>query len=137
MRLILSCAVLLSSAAVAQTVQPGMWETTSTTKSANMPDMPAFLAKRLQGHTVTVKHCITPEEAAQGPKQMIAQQKSCSIDHYNMSGGRFDAKLICSGTTVTSAGSYTPVSMSGDSHVSGPNGVDMTAHVESRRTGSC
>ena len=136
MRFVLGLIVLLPAAAFAQ-IQPGMWETSSTTKMAQMPDLPPAIAERLmKGRTVTVRHCVTPEDAAKGPRQLLTEQKSCAIDHYDMKGGRFDAKMTCSGMTITSTGSYTPASMTGDSQVSG-NGVNMSAHVESRRTGSC
>ncbi len=138
-------AAVLAGAAVAQVsaIQPGQWETSVTITSVDMPGAPPEMAKMMIGRTTTVKQCLTPEQAARGPQDMLKGNKSCEFTHYSIAGGRLSSEMVCrqgGGTmTATSSGSFTPTSYTatGKVVVSGGAAMTMTSTTSGRRTGEC
>ena len=131
------------AARAAPGVTPGLWEIAVTINSADMPGAPAAIAKMMVGKTVTVKHCITPEDAARGPQDMLKSDKSCVFTKYSMAGGKLNSEMTCTrgGSTVTavSSGSFTPTSFTatGRSTVSGQMPMTTNATTVGKRIGDC
>ena len=146
MRIII--AVLIAAAptgllAQAVSIQPGQWETTLKIQSMTMEGAPPQVAAMMRGHTTTVRSCLTAADAAKGPQELLKTNKSCSFTRYDMAGGRLSTEMVCrqggSTTTATSTGSYTPTSMTAQSHVVGTGrmAMNMTSTVTGRRIGDC
>lgn len=131
------------AAAQAQTVMPGEWETRSTVTAADMPGMPAGMAAAMKGRTTVVRHCVTPADAAKGPRQAMKTSKDCHFDHFSMIGGRVDSKMVCTSngttTTIISSGRFTPSAydMRGTMTMAGPRRMSMSTAISGRRTGPC
>lgn len=137
-----ACVMTLSAAAQAQ-VQPGQWEASVTVQSIDMPGAPPQVAAMMRGKTTKQNYCITPEQAAKGPQEMIKQNPSCRFTKYTMTGGTISTAMICSqnGGTMTaqSNGSYTPTSfnITSTAVMSGQMSMRMTSVGSGRRLGPC
>ena len=125
-------------------IQPGQWEMISTTKSVEMPNAPPQVARMMEGRSSTLRRCITSEQAAaNGLREMVKANKSCTLSHFTMSGGKYDAEMTCSqsgGTMMASTtGTYTPTTMSSTSRImiKGPTPMTMTNSVVGKRVGAC
>jgi hypothetical protein len=139
--------LLIVPAAVQAQVTPGQWQTTVKVTSMEMPGAPPQVAEMMKksaaGGAHTVSHCVTPQQAAQGPREMIKQNKSCKFNKFSMSGGKFSTEMTClqeGGTmTVRSAGSYGPNSFKATSAMtmSGRMRMASTSEVTGRRLGPC
>lgn len=135
-------ALTLAAAAHAQ-VQPGQWESTVTVQSVDMPGAPPQVAAMMNGKTTRQTYCITPEQAAKGPQEMLKQSPSCRFTKYSMTGGVLSTAMTCSqngGTmTVEANGKYSPTSFSVTSTavMSGKMSMRMTSASNGRRLGPC
>ena len=142
---IIAAAVLAPGAALADTpVTPGQWEIAVTINAMEMPGAPPGIAAMMVGKTTKIKHCITPEEAARGPQDMLKTNKSCNFTRYSMTGGRLESEMVCKqggGTvTATSSGNFTPTGFTATGHsVSSGGGMEMTmtSSTVGRRIGDC
>lgn len=143
---LLPCLVLMLSVPVAAqaaaTITPGMWESTSTVTAIDMPGMPpGALAAMKKPHSI--RHCITPAEAAQGPRELMKRSKTCRFSRFSMVGGILDAQMECDGgggaMTMHTHGSYTPTSFhtTGSMTMAGPRAMKMTVAGSGRLIGSC
>lgn len=143
----LAAATLVSvpSFATATPIQPGEWEVRSQVTAANMPGMPPQAMKAMKKPQI-MRHCITPEQAAKGPRELLDQSKGeCRFTRYNLSGGRIDAAMQCNSRqrgamTATTKGSFTPIAYNTTSTVvmTGPQGkMTMTTAGQGRRIGAC
>lgn len=145
-RAVITAAVLFAGTALAQssTIQPGMWEATITTSGIEMPGAPPQAAAMMGNRPpVTVRRCVTPEQAA-SPQALLAAKKSCRFPRYVLAGGRVDAEMVCEegGGTMhaTSTGSYTPISYDVTTRMasSAPGmTMTMTSHAVGHRVGAC
>ena len=143
--LIASACMAIASAADAQRtgLMPGQWEIVTTIESMEMPGAPPGMANMMKGHPTTIRHCLTPEEAARGPQDIMKAGKACSFTHYSMVGGRLSSQMVCKmggGTmTATSTGSFTPTGFTtrGRSVMTGGHAMTMTASGVGRRIGDC
>ena len=135
-------ALALPAAAFAQ-VTPGKWEIVTTVTSVDMPGAPPFVAAMMKGKPIKVSHCLTPEEAARGPQDMMKSRKECTFTRYSMAGGKLDSVMVCQqggGTmTATSTGSFTPTSFtsSGRTVMTGSQPMTLTATAVGTRVGDC
>lgn len=142
----LATLLIIPVAAQAQ-VKPGQWETTVKVLKMDIPDAPPQVAEMMKrsmgGGARTYSHCITPEQAAQGPREMIKENKSCQVKNFSMAGGHYSAEMSCSqngeATMVKSSGSYSPTSYSATSTmtVSGRMRMTATNQVSGRWIGPC
>ena len=129
--------------AQASGIQPGQWETTVTIDSMEMPGAPAGIAKMMVGKTTRVTHCMTAEEAARGPQEMLKSNKSCTFTRYSMAGGRIDSEMTCKQgaqtTIAVSTGSFTPTSFTAKGRMvsTGQMATTMTMTSVGRRVGDC
>ncbi len=137
-------AVLAAGAAQAGTpIQPGLWEMVSKVETVSIPNAPPAVLQTMRGRPTTMRTCITPEQAAQGPKAIQQTDKSCTVGRYDMSGGRYLAEVVCkrpTGTmTARSVGAYTPTSFTAKSRMSGTGRMTMamTTTVSGKRVGPC
>lgn len=135
--------VTAPAAALAQGVTPGQWEIAVTINSVDMPGQPDFIAKMMTGKTTKVKHCVTPEEAARGPQDMLKSSKACSFTRYSMVGGKLNSEMVCkqggSVTTSVSSGSFTPTGFTatGRSVSTGQMPMTMQSSSTGRLLGPC
>ncbi len=135
-------ALLLPAAAFAQ-VQPGQWEIVTTVSAVDMPGAPPFVANMMKGKPIKISHCLTPQDAAKGPQELMKTNKECRFTRYSMAGGKLDSVMVCNqngGTmTATSSGTMTPTGFttSGRTVMTGPQAMTMTATSVGRRTGEC
>lgn len=132
----------MAGAASAQ-VQPGMWESTTTIHSIDMPGAPPQVAQMMRGKATKQRYCVTPEQAAKGPQELLKQNPSCRFTKYSMQGGTVSTEMTCNqnGGTMTARGSgtYTPTSfnVSSSAVMTGQMGMRMTSTSTGRRTGPC
>lgn len=142
MRPILLAALLVPASALAQ-VTPGQWTTTVTIDTVEMPGAPPGIANMMRGHKVSMKHCMTAEEAARGPQEMLKSDKSCHFTRYAMAGGKLSSEMTCTRggmtTTATTTGTFTSTSFAakGRTVTTGSQPMTMTSSVVGTRVGDC
>lgn len=130
-------------AAVHAQVQPGQWESTVTVQSIDMPGAPPQMAAMMKGKTTRQSYCITPEQAAKGPQEMLKQNPSCRFTKYSMAGGVISTAMTCSqnGGTMTAQanGKYnsTSFNVTSTAVMSGRMSMRMTSASSGRRLGPC
>ena len=134
-------------------IRPGQWETKVVVEDVDIPGMPAATKAQMksmfaQRQNVTVKHCVTPEEAKRPDGKMFTGQdtNNCRYDHFTMRDGKIDAAMRCEGEqpgamTMAMTGTYTPESSSTRSEMKISSGAQGTmtikARSETRRIGEC
>ena len=125
-------------------VQPGQWETKVTINTVDMPGAPPTVANMMRGKTTTIRHCMTAEEAAKGPQEMMKNNKACTFTRYSMTGGKLSSEMVCkqgnSTTTATTAGTFTPTSFNATGKTVTTGGsmpVTMTSTTSGQRVGAC
>lgn len=136
--------LLLVAAGPGMSVKPGKWETTVTILDMNMPGVPAGIAQMMRSHPITATSCVTPEQAADGPRSVLQNSKGkCHYASFNVTGGRFDSVLECvagSGTmTTTSSGSFTATSLdaTGNAVMTGSRPMTTKSHAVAHYVGPC
>jgi len=102
----IAVAALAVLPAVAQTShgKAGLWEVTSTMSMPNMPQMSPAQTAQMQamgmhmptGHTTTLQHCVTPEQAA-SPIPLNSHNKDCALSNVKMDGRTYSGDVTCSG----------------------------------------
>lgn len=141
--LLIAAFVLASASAASAQITPGQWEIASTIDAIEGAAIPPAVAKMMTGKTITVKTCVTPEQAKQGPQDMLKGDKTCSVAKYTMSGGRYNSEVICrqGGMTIvtTGSGQFTPTSFSGRGRAVMTGGANMVQSqtVAGKRIGDC
>jgi len=100
---------LVAAPALAGHGKAGLWDVTVTTNAggAAMPDMSklspeaqAMMRARgmtMNGHTITVQHCMTQSEVDANNPPAMRNQKECKIANSRISGNAFSADMTCSG----------------------------------------
>lgn len=138
--------ILLAAAtsATAQQIQPGQWETVTTVKSVEMPGAPPQVAKMMNGKTTRISHCVTPEDAAKRPEQLVKQDRSCKMVNFSMRAGKLASEMRCvrDGQTMTikTNGTFTPTAYTAASSAqSSGDGMNMkiASTASARRIGPC
>ena len=142
----LAAAMSVAGAAYAQRMAmlPGQWEIVSTTTAVEMPNAPPAAANMMRGRTMTIKHCITPQQIAEGPQAAMKNNKSCTINYHAGAAGRFTSEMVCKqdsgGTaTATSSGVMGPTSFSSSSKMAftGAQPMTVSSTATGRRVGDC
>lgn len=130
---------VLLAAGGATPILPGKWVTTTTVLAASMPGAPPQVTAMMKGRPTTVTSCITPADAANGPRTLAEKSNGrCSYTQFSMAAGRLNTAMSCKGgMTARSAGSYTPTSLSLDGTMTGAGGMIVKMHTEGRRVGAC
>lgn len=132
----------LASAANAESpVTPGKWQTVTTVESMSMPGMPPELAKSMAGKPMGATYCITPEQAAAGPRDVIGKSNgACRYRSFAAAAGRITAVMECKAgkagpQTIAIAGSYSPTGYDIRSKMSGA--MQSTSRTVGKRLGPC
>ena len=129
-------------------VQPGRWESTTQIVEIEAPGLPPQAAQMMKGRSMKFNYCVTPEDAADGPKKMLEQsQKSngeCKMLKYEISGNRMDAEMQCSskdmGTSrITMLGEFSETAYNVDMSMSSNGGPfqRMVSSIKAKRLGAC
>lgn len=134
---------LASAASAADSpVTPGKWQTTTTVESMTIPNMPPEMAKRMMAKPMSATICITPQDAAAGPRDVIAKSNgTCRYRSYDAAAGRITAVLECrSGAptpqTIAISGSYGPTAYDIRSKMTG-GAVQSVSRTQGKRLGPC
>jgi hypothetical protein len=130
-------------------VRPGKWLSTVTIQDMTVPGMPPEFAAKMKEQIAKarqVETCLTAEQAKRPKGDFFAADKSCTYDHFEMSGGKIDASMRCvhqgMSQAMTMQGSYTPdeyqMTMSTRMEGTGPqSGTTMKMQVAAKRVGDC
>lgn len=80
-------------------LQPGQWEMTQQTVNVSVPGMPAGAADMIKTGPVTVKTCITEEQAQKpGPDLFSGQaDPNCKQEGFSAAGGKVSGTMTCTG----------------------------------------
>ena len=154
--LLLLAGLALMPARAADTVRPGRWEYTVTTRMANLPQLPpgvklppnVHLHIGRGGMTVTHTSCVRssdPTAALARPHGPGARKSRCSVDRLQRRGGTVSWATTCTMPegTLHSEGTahYTGERMEADftSRTTRPGAppIDASSHVEGRYLGPC
>lgn len=129
--------------AAALGLQPGRWETKMEVIDRKISGAPAGM-NLPKPEPITMTTCMTPEQAAKGPGDLLKQAKAdCTMNSSTYAGGKIAVAMTCKLPTGTMAiktdGTYTPTSMVSDSEVSMTGRMSMTqkTHSEAHRVGEC
>jgi hypothetical protein len=132
-------------------VRPGKWESQVRVTAFDMPGAPPEMANAIRAMHDRAKvttNCLTPEETRRPKEDFFASAgKNCRYHHFDMSGGKIDAMMICEGQgmaqTMTMVGTYSPddyrmeMSVKADAP-GGPQGqMTMKMQVDARHVGEC
>lgn len=95
-------------------VRPGLWEMRSAIVSVSQDGLPLEIAERMKGPRRTVRHCITPEQAARTDANFLAARRSgrCRDEAFEMRSGRIAGTTVCrdetgAETRLRTTGRYT------------------------------
>jgi hypothetical protein len=143
MRAIMLLILGLATAAKAESpVTPGKWQTTTMVESMSMPGMPPEMAKRMMGKPMNATICITPKEAAAGPRDVIGKSNgACRYRSFAAAAGRINAVMECKTGAPTPqliavSGTYSPVAYDIRSKMSG-GAMQSVSRTMGKRIGPC
>jgi hypothetical protein len=136
-------------------LQPGEYESTMKVLEFAMPGMPAGQSDRMKavmGGEMEKPHryCFTPEQAAEGPKQLVERMQSgdCKMSDFKSSADSVSGTMQCSfngrgSSTTHFTGTYradgSTMTMESDQQMPGMagKGMHMKMQVDTRRVGEC
>jgi len=139
---------LLAAPASAQTMQPGLWEMTSTSTGMSMPGMedmpPEAMAAMGGGQSTSFRHCLSAEDAAGGPGRASAASKGqCKVINQRTSGASFETTLACDDGAggpiqIHTKGTSSPARFDATSEITmASEGMTMTSKVSGKFLGPC
>lgn len=132
-------------------VRPGKWQSRVQIEEFKLPGAPPgaeSAMRNMRERAQVYESCLT-EEHARRPKEdfFAGDNKNCRYHHFNMSDGKIDAMMNCSGEgmaqTMTMKGTYSPeayqmqMSMEAQAGSGPPGGMTMTMRVDAKRIGEC
>ena len=143
-RIMFAAPLLLLPAASTLPIQPGKWQTTVTIVDVQMPGAPPAIAAAMRGRPQVVTACVSPEQAAAGPRTVMQASKGkCHYASFDASGGRLHSVMQCTmgngQMTVTSDGTYsaTGIELSGATTMTGKMAMTMKTRTSGKRLGGC
>lgn len=93
-------AAVAAATPAAPQVRPGQWQQQVRTTELDAPGLPPQ-ALQMMPKSFSNSYCLTPEEAARGPREMLesAQRKDggCTYTNFSMEGGKLTADMQCKG----------------------------------------
>lgn len=111
-------------------LQPGQWEMTTTLNAANIPG-----ARMVHNRSRTVRHCLTPQAAADGGRSLIVSS-GCTVKRFSFANGKIDAAMSCGpagqAMVTETTGRYTPTAVHTISHSHSRGPVNMTVEIQAR-----
>ena len=154
-KLLVATACLALPLAVSAGIKPGQWEITSQMPLPVMPQIPAEQLEQMRqmgislpaagkGGNITVKGCVSPQDAAGDyPPLDENVQRNCKVQNVKRNGPRTTLKVICDGD-VKGTGDVEIVSTSPERytsrfHIVGTAAgfpVDMSSTAEGRWLGA-
>lgn len=144
-----------ASGGAAVTMQAGQYETRVQVTKFEVPGLPEAQAQAMrqamsQAAGQTVRHCLTPEQAARGPAAMAEQAAAggqCTVDRYDVNGAEISGHITCNTPqgrlvqTMTGTVSGTGSEMKVEQEISAssfPQGkAEVELQISSNRTGEC
>lgn len=133
----------LIPSASALVIQPGKWETRREVLEVTMSGLPAGISAPKPA-TQTATSCLSPEDAAKGPEEMLKSANSaCQTAKSVFADGKIELEMTCSlpsGTIhVSSHGVYSATQILTDTVVtrSGKVSGSEKSHTIARRVGNC
>lgn len=134
---------LASTASAAESpVTPGKWQTTTTIETMAMPGMPPEISKRMMGRPMTVTACITPKDAAAGPRDVIGKSNgACRYRNFAAAAGRISGVMECktgapTPQVIAISGTFSPTGYDIRSKMSG-GAMQSTSRTVGKRLGPC
>jgi Protein of unknown function (DUF3617) len=137
-------------------LSPGQWDSVIKIDSVDMPYLGGpnsvasqAVAKRMIGQEQKSSQCITPDQAAKPPAEMLAgggAGANCRFDTFDMKGGTLSMQLQCGKTgdpgamVMTSSGPFSGDSYALDTQMvmDSPAGkMKITATNSAKRVGPC
>lgn len=138
------------SGVMADTIEPGLWQSKTTIKEMNIPGMPPQMAAKMkqsmaEGQVHSGSHCVTEADVKKPKENFFGADKDCKFQHFAMGGGKMDIAMVCnregSTQTMNMSGTYTSTTYSLDMamNASGGDGqgMSMKGHVDAQRVGQC
>lgn len=124
-------------------LQPGKWEIRTQVSDLKMANMPAGMPANPPAQTNTI--CITPEQAAKGPEEMLKQSGAdCTVASNSFAGGRMESDVSCklpgdTQMTGKTTGTFTPTSFTTDQQMemTGRTAMSQKVRIEGKRIGEC
>jgi hypothetical protein len=106
-----------------------------------MPGMPPEMAKRMMGKPMSATICITPKEAAAGPRDVIGKSNgACRYRSFAATAGRINAVMECKTgpppQLIAVSGTYSPAAYDIRSKMSG-GAVQSVSRTMGKRLGPC
>ena len=136
-----------SQASAEVRMQPGQWEITQQTVNVTAPGMPAGAADMLKTPPVTVKTCISEEQASKPGADLFTgkQDPNCSHEGFKAGGGKVSGTITCKGGNTGNAsmameGEFGPTEFNVEMKTTTEaQGAQMTMEMRSsgRRIGEC
>lgn len=129
-------------------MKPGQWETRFTLDDIDFTNMPkgAPTSTQMKEQMKTamsrpaIKHCVTPEQAANPSADMLSGQKdqNCTYKGFDMTGGTIKGQVSCDkngqAMTATMTGNYAPDSYDVTMDMTTKGGTDGMAMTMKART---
>lgn len=132
-------------------LEPGEWETIVESVSVEAPNMPQqardMMAKAMGGSKMSVRHCVTPEEANRPSGDLFSGRKdgNCTSKDFSVSGGRVQGTITCNdpqagAVNLVMDGRFDPrsytVSQTMKTDAAGQT-MTIKSRVSGRRVGEC
>lgn len=136
-------------------LEPGEYETAVTLLDFTMAGLPADQVETMKAAMSEQvqkprRSCLTPEEAAEGPKQLVSRMRDgdCRISDFASSANTVSGTMHCSfngrgSSTTRFSGTYrsdgSSMTMESDQQLPGMpgDGMHMQMQADSRRLGDC
>jgi hypothetical protein len=132
-------------------VRAGKWESRVRIEEFSMPGAPPEMTaslRKMHEKAEVATSCLTEEDAKRPKEDFFAGTgKNCRYDHFNMGGGKIDARMNCSaqgmGQVMTMQGTYEPneyqvrMSMKANAGGAPADGMTMRMRVDAKRVGNC
>ncbi len=124
-------------------LEPGKWEVKTQVSDLKMANMPKGVSSTPPAQTNSI--CLTAEQAAKGPAELLKQaQSDCTVESATFEGGKVESELTCKmpgDMTMHSKtkGSFTATSFTTDQEMemTGAHPMSQKVHTEGRRIGAC
>lgn len=138
------------SGVMAETIEPGLWQSKTTISEMNIPGLPPQMAGKMkqsmaEGRMRPSRHCVTEADVKKPKEDFFGADKDCKFQRFTMGNGKMDIAMVCnregSTQTMNMSGSYTPTTYSLDMAMNARGGegegMSMKGHVDARRVGQC
>jgi hypothetical protein len=140
--LMLMLGLATATQAAESPVTPGKWQTVTTVQSMAIPGMPPNMAKRMMAKPMSATICITPKDAAAGPRDVIGKSNgACRYRSFAAAAGRINAVMACKTgaappQTIAIAGTYSTTGYDITTQMSG-GAMQSVSRTVGKRLGPC